>query len=112
MGKWGPKFEGVPIATECIVISTGKEQTYTKSANAKCKGCGRESELERLAERMAGDPFGVAEDMLFLSDKVNRIAPLFADAEAEVDRLREALGVWESDPHAEIIRRHLERRHT
>ncbi len=46
MGKWGPKYEGVPIATECVIISTGKEQTYTKSAVAKCKGCSREAELE------------------------------------------------------------------
>ncbi len=46
MGKWGPKYEGVPIATECIVISTGKEQTYTSQAIAKCNGCSTSQTLE------------------------------------------------------------------
>lgn len=46
MGEWGPKYEGVPIATECIIISPGKEQTYTKSAMAKCPGCSDHQPLE------------------------------------------------------------------
>ncbi len=45
MSEWGSDYEGVPISTECVVISTGKEQTYTKSAIVKCQGCSNQAEL-------------------------------------------------------------------
>ena len=45
MSSWGPHLQNTPISTECVVVSMGKEQTYTKKANAKCLSCGHFSEL-------------------------------------------------------------------
>lgn len=45
MGEWSSKYENMPVSTECVVISVGKEQTYTKYAACECYGCGRTVEL-------------------------------------------------------------------
>lgn len=45
MGKWSSEFENMPVSTECVVISVGKEQTYTKYAECVCYGCGHVVEL-------------------------------------------------------------------
>ncbi len=45
-GELGPQWENIPISTEAIVVSTEIEKTYTKFAEAICKGCLRRFVLE------------------------------------------------------------------
>lgn len=48
LNEWGAKYEGVPVAVDCQVIGTNKQETYTKFAQAYCTECGNTEQLLAL----------------------------------------------------------------
>src|SRR3990167_7599889 len=49
LNEWNSKYEGIPVSVECQVVGVYKEETYTKSAKAKCYECGREEAVRSLS---------------------------------------------------------------
>ena len=48
LNEWNSTYEGVPVGVECQVVMVFPEETYTKSATARCSGCQREEQVKRL----------------------------------------------------------------
>lgn len=46
MADWNSDYENIPISTECLVVEMKKLKTYTKHADAFCRGCKKRVNLE------------------------------------------------------------------
>ena len=49
MNEWGSEHEGIPLEVECQVIGAGLLETYLKSGEAYCIGCGDREQLFSLS---------------------------------------------------------------